>query len=203
MVLMSSRVSKAMLTAHITFSVGWIGTITAFLALAIIGLAGNGQIVKSSYIAMELIAWFVIVPFCFASFLSGLIQGLGTHWGLFKYWWTVVKLILTVIATFVLMLHMQPISYLGEVAMQNALNLEELRSLRIRILADAGAAIIVLLAITTISVYKPWGKMQFGITLPTFKPTTNRPLGMYLLLGFLAVLVMFIVLHLFKNGIRH
>lgn len=192
-----------MLTTHITFSVGWIGTVVAFLSLAIAGLLGGDQVVRASYIAMEVIARFVIIPFCFASLLTGLIQALGTPWGLFKHYWVVVKLILTGIATIVLLLHMKPISLLGETAIQKYLSYEELRSLRIRILADAGAAIFVLLAITTVSVYKPWGKIQFGITLPTFRPTTKKPLGLYLLIGFIMVSILFAVVHLINGGMHH
>jgi hypothetical protein len=192
-----------MLTTHITFSVGWIGTVVAFLALAIAGLIGNDQLVRASYIAMEVIAWFVIIPFCLASLLTGLVQAIGTQWGLFKHYWIVVKLVLTVIATVILLLHMKPISYLGDVATQKFISYDELRSLRVRILADAGAAIFVLLAITTVSVYKPWGKIQFGISLPTFKATTKKPWGTYLLIGFIAVIILFVVLHIVKSGIQH
>jgi hypothetical protein len=175
MFIMSPGVSKAMLTTHITFSVGWIGTIAAFLALSILGLVGNDQLVRSCYVAMEVIAWFVIVPFCGASFISGLVQALGTHWGLFKHWWVFVKLMLTLIATLILMLHMQPISYLGEVAAQNPIPLEDLRNLRIRIIADAGAAILVLVAITTVSVYKPWGKMHLDFRCQAFSQRHASP----------------------------
>jgi hypothetical protein len=203
MMTMNPQVSKLTLTTHITFSVGWIGTVAAFLGLAIVGLTGNDQIVRACYIAMEVVAWFIIVPFCFASLLTGLIQALGTHWGLFKHWWVLVKLILTVIATLILMLHMQPISYLAEVATQNEMNLGNLDNLRVRILADAGAAIVVLLAITTVSVYKPWGKIQLGISLPRFKSITKKPVGVYLVLGFIAVIVLFIILHLMQGGRKH
>jgi hypothetical protein len=203
MITMSSRVSKAMLTTHITFSVGWMGTVAAFLALSIVGLIGNNQTVRACYIAMEVVAWFIIVPFCFASLLTGLIQALGTHWGLFKHWWILVKLILTVIATLILMLHMQPISYLSDVATQKFLASDELKSLRIRIIADAAAAILVLVAITTVSVYKPWGKIQFGISLPGFKATTKEPMGKYLLIGLAIAIIIFIMLHLMKGGMHH
>ena len=203
MIIMSPRLSKLVLATHITFSVGWIGTVAAFLALSIVGLVGNDQVVRSCYIAMEVVAWFIIVPFCFASLLTGLIQALGTHWGLFKNWWILVKLILTVIATLILMLHMQPISYLAEVASQQVLAYDELRTLRIRIIADAGAAILVLVAITTVSVYKPWGKIQFGVSLPGFKATTKRPMGKYLLIGFAIAAIIFIMLHLMKGGMQH
>lgn len=82
---MNQKVSKAMLTTHITFSVGWIRTVAAFLALSIVGLVSSDAIVRSCYIAMEIVAWFIIIPFCFASLLTGLVQTLGTHWGLFKH----------------------------------------------------------------------------------------------------------------------
>ena len=203
MITINSRVSKIMLTTHITFSVGWIGTVMAFLALSIVGLIGNDQTVRACYIAMEVIAWFIIVPFCIGSLLTGLIQGLGTHWGLFKHWWVLVKLILTVIATLILMLHMQPISYLADVATQQVLAHDDLRNLRVRIIADAGAAILVLVAITTVSVYKPWGKIQFGVSLPGFKATTKKPMGKYLLIGFAIAFIIFIMLHLKQGGMHH
>ena len=152
---------------------------------------------------MEIIAWFIIIPFCFASLLSGLIQALGTHWGLFKHWWVLVKLLLTVIATLILMLHMQPISYLAEIASQKVLAYDQLKTLRIRIIADAAAAILVLVAITTVSVYKPWGKIQFGISLPGFKATTKEPMGKYLLIGLAIAIIIFIMLHLMKGGMHH
>ena len=192
-----------MLTTHITFSVGWMGTVAAFLALSIVGLIGNNQTVRACYIAMEVVAWFIIVPFCFASLLTGLIQALGTHWGLFKHWWILVKLILTVIATLILMLHMQPISYLSDVATQKFLASDELKSLRIRIIADAAAAILVLVAITTVSVYKPWGKVQFGVSLPGFKATSKKPMGKYLVIGFAIAVIIFIMLHVMKGGMHH
>ena len=200
---MNLRLSRALLATHITFSVGWIGTVAAFLALSITGLVGDDQLVRACYIAMEVIALFIIAPFCIASLLTGLIQALATHWGLFKHYWIVVKLILTLIATIILLAHMKPISYLGEVATQNYLSYDELRGIRIRILADAGAAIFVLLTITTVSVYKPWGKIQFGISLPRFKPTTRRPWGWYLLIGFIVVFMLFIILHLLQGGMHH
>ena len=203
MITMTPRLCKVMLTSHITFSVGWIGTVAAFLALAIAGLMGNEQVVRASYIAMEIVAWFIIVPFCIASLVTGLIQAMGTHWGLFKHYWIVVKLVLTVIATLILLLHMQPISHLGKIASQEFLSYDEFRSLRIRILADAGAAIFVLLVITTVSVYKPWGKIQFVISLPGFKATTKKPLGRYILICFLIVFVLFIILHLLQGDMHH
>ena len=54
---------KFALTAHVTSSVGWLGAVAAFLALAVVGLIGrDAQTVRASYLSMELIGWYVIVP---------------------------------------------------------------------------------------------------------------------------------------------
>ena len=87
-----------------------------------------------------------------------MVQALGTPWGLLKHYWVLVKLVLTLGATLVL-LHMQPISYLAEVAAKTNLSATELRGLRIQLIADAAAALVVLLTSTAISVYKPWGRI--------------------------------------------
>ena len=66
---------KAALTTHVTASVGWLGSVAAFLALAIVGLgSGDAEIVRAAYVAMHLVTWYVIIPFCGASLLTGVIE---------------------------------------------------------------------------------------------------------------------------------
>jgi hypothetical protein len=80
-------IRKLLLTAHITLSVGWFGAVAAFLALAIVGLTSrDAEMVRIAYAAMELTARFVIVPLAFASLLSGIVQSMGTPWGLFRHY---------------------------------------------------------------------------------------------------------------------
>ena len=84
---MTPRFNKFALTAHITFSVGWLGAIVAYLALAIGGLTVHDtQMVRAAYLSMELIGWYVIVPFSLAALLTGLVEALGTQWGLLRHY---------------------------------------------------------------------------------------------------------------------
>lgn len=106
---------------------------------------------------MGLSGWFVIVPSGFAALHTGVSQAVGTPWGLFEHYRVVVKLVLTVAATGLLLVHLRPISYLAGVAAKADLSSNELRGLRLRLLADAVAAFAVLLAATTISVYQVLG----------------------------------------------
>lgn len=114
---MTPPLHKLALTAHVTSSVGWLGAVAGFLALAIAGLTSqDAQVVQAVYLAMELITWFVIVPLAFASLLTGLIQSLGTTWGLFRHHWVLAKFLITILATVLLLVHTQPIGLLAAVA---------------------------------------------------------------------------------------
>ena len=160
---MKPGLRKFALTAHVTASVGWLGAVTGFLALAIAGLTSqDAQRVRAAYVAMDLIAWFVILPFCFASLLTGLVQSLGTTWGLIRHYWVLIKLLISAFATVVLLMHMQPIGRVAAVAAVTPLAGPDLRGLRIQIMADAGAAVLLLIVATTLGVYKPRGLTPYG-----------------------------------------
>lgn len=128
---MPPGVRKLALTTHVMSSVGWLGAVAAFLALAIGSLTSqNAQRVRASYLAMEPVAWFVIVPFSLAALATGLVQSLGTTWGLFRHYWVLLKLLLTLVAAVVLF-QLEPISYLADVAAVRALAPDDLRTARI------------------------------------------------------------------------
>lgn len=201
------------LTAHISFSVGWFGAVAGFFALSIAGLLSqSSQIIRGSYVAMHLLSWYVILPFCLLSLLTGLIQSLSTQWGLFRHYWIIAKLVLTVIATIVLLLHMQPITYLGGMAFESTFTETDYRGLRIQLLADSGAALLVLLTTIAFSVYKPWGRTVYGLRkqfgqnsrMTGETSSIKRLWPKYLLLtAGIFVIVTFILLHLTGVLKRH
>jgi hypothetical protein len=161
--IMTPGLRKFALTAHVTSSVGWLGAVAVFLALAIAGLTSQeAQTVRASYLAMHLITWLVIVPLSVASLLTGLVQSLGTTWGLFRHYWVLLKLVLTVLASLLLLVHTRPIAYVASVAADTTLTSGDLRKIRIQLVADAGAALLVLLVTTVLSVYKPRGMTSYG-----------------------------------------
>lgn len=160
---MTPGLRKLVLTAHITFSVGWIGAVAAFLVLAIAGVSSqNPQMMRAAYPAMELTARFVIVPLAFASLLSGLIQSLGTPWGLFRHYWVLLKLLLTIFATVVLLKKIPLIGYAARRAAETPMPSAALRAAGIPLVVHAAGGILVLLVVTILSVYKPWGLTRYG-----------------------------------------
>lgn len=151
---------KLALTLHITASVGWIGTVIAYLGLVF--AAWNSQdveMVRASWIAMELIGKNVIVPLSLSTLLTGLVISLGTKWGLFRHYWVLISLVLTIIATVVLVQHMQTMSYFTDIAR------EADKVSRIGLEGEffhAGIGLLVLLVIQTLNIYKPQGMTPYG-----------------------------------------
>jgi hypothetical protein len=206
---------KFALTAHVTSSVGWLGAVAGFLALAIAGLASHdAQLVRAAYLAMELTGWCVIVPLSLASLLSGLVQSLGTKWGLFRHYWILAKLLITVVATIILLLHMQPTSRLAAVAAETTLSSADLGGLRIQLVADSCAALAALVAATALAVYKPRGLTPYGQRLGSAKRSDQfgRVLGgddtastpqWVRVLGIIAggIVLLFVLLHLAGLGL--
>lgn len=207
--LMTARMRKLALTAHVSSSVGWFGAVAAFLALSIAGVtSSNAQLVRAAYLSMELTTWLVIVPLSIATLLTGFVESIGTPWGLFRYYWVAAKLGLTLLATAILLLHTQPIGAVAAVAADRLLSSTELRQLRIQLIADAGAALVALLLATTLSIYKPWGLTGYGrratgIELGIAHSPTSAIGTWVWLLGILAALGVFITVHILSGGFRH
>jgi hypothetical protein len=172
---MPPALRRAMLATHIVCSVGWLGAAAAYLALGVAAeVSMQPQIVRAAWIGMELSGWFVIVPFAFLAFLTGLVMSLGTPWGLFKHYWVVIALVLTTLSLAVLLLHMPSVSSLASLA---------------RTADDAAASrlggdvphpalgLLVLIVITVLNVHKPRGLTPYGQHKQTKEPkdsTRNR-----------------------------
>lgn len=161
--IMPSGLRKLALIAHITSSIGWFGAVAGFLALAVAGLTSqDAQVARAAYLAMELITRFVIVPLAFAALITGVVSSLGTKWGLFQYYWVLVKLLITILSTIVLLAHTRPISLLAGVAAETTLFSADLLRPRIQMVVASGATLVVLLVLTALSVYKPRGLTPYG-----------------------------------------
>lgn len=156
---MKPSLRKFALTLHITSSVGWLGAVTGFFILIITTLnSQDAQMVSGTYLAMEVIGWFAIVPLALTSVLTGLVMSLGTQWGLFRHYWVLFKLILTIIATTILLINMQTVSFLAGMAKSGSADPGGLWGE----IVHAGGGLLVLLLITTLSVYKPRGLTRYG-----------------------------------------
>ena len=204
---MSPRWRRLALTTHVTTSVGWAGALVAYLCLALAGLSsGDVTTMRSAYIAMELLGWFVIVPFSVGSLSTGLVESLGTEWGLLRHHWVRTKFVLTVIVTTVLFAHMATVRRMSAMARHlPSFESADLGMMRIQLVVHAIGGLLVLLAATALSFYKPWGRTAYGERVAQRAPRTGAPsVPKYALLAVVAVIVAIaIAVHLHGGGLRH
>ena len=158
---MRSQVRRFALTSHVTVSVGWIGAVAVFLALAGLGLTGQDPAtVRGVYLVMEHTAWLTLVPLAFATFATGLVMSLGTSWGLFRHYWVVFKLVITVFATVVLLIYMQTFKQMAALAADPETDLHLVRNPSP--LVHSVLALIILLTATVLAIYKPQAVTPYG-----------------------------------------
>ena len=158
---MRAGVRKLMLTAHVTSSVGWLGAVLAFLALAVIGVTSrDAPTVRGVYLVMQPAAWYVLVPLAFASLLTGIVVSLGTTWGLFRHYWVVFKLGITVFATIILLIYMGTFRQMAGVAADPAADLQVVRNASP--VLHATLALLVLFVANVLAIHKPQGLTNYG-----------------------------------------
>ena len=134
----------------------------AFLALAGIGVTSNDErTVRGAYLVMAPAAWFVLVPLAHASLLSGIALSVGTTWGLFRHYWVVLKLGMTVFATVILLIYMGTFRQMAGVAADPVVDLALVRNASP--IVHAILALILLFAATVLGVYKPFGMTAYGM----------------------------------------
>ncbi|MGH3775995.1 MAG: DUF2269 domain-containing protein [Pseudonocardiaceae bacterium] len=173
--IMTPRVRKFVLTAHVTTTVGWLGAVVVFLALAVIGLTSqDAQTVRGAYLVMEPAAWYVLVPLAFASLLTGLVQSLGTTWGLVRHYWVLFKLLITVVATIVLLIYMETFSMMARMAADPASSTADIRALGTSPRFHAILAGLLLLVAAVLAVYKPKGMTRYGQRKQRAQQTKQR-----------------------------
>lgn len=155
-------VRKLLLSVHLVVSVGWIGAVAAYIALDVTTVSTSDPgTLRAAYLGMDLIVRTVIAPLAIATLISGIVISLSTRWGLFRHYWVVISLALTVVATAVLLLEAQTVSALAAVAADPSTSPEQLAELNSTLVHSLGG-ILVLGAVLVLNVYKPRGVTRYG-----------------------------------------
>lgn len=153
---------KSLLVLHVSCSVGMLGTVAAFLLLAVIGVArSDPDTLQATYLSMDMLARLLILPLVLVALLIGVIQSLLSNRGLFRQWWIVVKLVVSLIVPVVLRLQMPGIRLVATAAAAG-LPLDGLSGQRMSFVIHAGGGFVTLLLPLILSVYKPRGLTRYG-----------------------------------------
>lgn len=211
----SASLRTFMVTSHVTSSVGWLGAVLAFLVLSLAAILSTELMVScSAYVAMNLIGWAAIVPLAAASFVSGVVLGLGTDWGLMRHRWILTKLIATTVLLIGLLVHQfTAVSRAADLARNLAAGLtattSPLDQIGVQLVIDAGFAALFLIGITALSFIKPWGRTTIGKTRvtgsppPPVHPHARLQLGVIIVIAIALMLSAFVMLHVVGGISQH
>jgi hypothetical protein len=170
---MPPRLRKLVLATHVTTSVGWLGAVIAYLALDITAVISEDvTAVRGAYFAMEVIVMYAIVPLALVSVFIGIVTALATPWGLFRHYWVLIKLLLTVFAATILLLETETVENLAAAAASGA----DPRDLPGTLLHSVGG-LVVLLLIVILSIFKPMGVTPYGWRKQEERRRATAPLG--------------------------
>lgn len=213
---MTPGLHRLTLTAHVICSVGWLGAVACFLVLSVAAItSAEADLVRGCYLAMNLVGLAIIVPASLVSAVSGLLLALAGEWGLFRYYWVLVKFVLSTLIVIALLVHQFiAIGAAARIAAATAPGLRpDVGRFGSQLVVDAGLALVVLLVITAISVIKPWGRTAYGRSLPGAGSDAAGssavvagpfPRGFKIFLAVIGALVVaFIALHLPGGGMHH
>ncbi|QSR30615.1 DUF2269 domain-containing protein [Nocardioides sp. S5] len=151
---------RLLLAVHLGCSVGWIGAVCAYLALAFaVPATEDPEVVRAAWIAMDLVGWYAVVPLAAGALLTGVVMGAVTKWGLLRHYWVVISLVGTALLTAVLVSHMPDVSARADIA--RVADDEDLLMMSSDI-AHAVIGLVLLLGILVLNIYKPKGLTRYG-----------------------------------------
>jgi hypothetical protein len=157
----SGRAYKAVFMAHVVFALGWLGVDVVLLVLAVTGLTSDdARTVATAYHAMSLFTLQLLIPAGLLTLATGILLGLGSKFGLIRYWWVVGKLAINIVLTLAVLFALRPSINEAEEAGRELTPRAELGGLPADLVFPPAVSIVALGFATYLSIFKPWGRMR-------------------------------------------
>jgi hypothetical protein len=158
---LGGRTRKALLVAHITAAGAWIGLDVVMGVFVFTAAASDDVRIQAlCYQALALFAVWPMVTLALASLVTGLTLGLGTRYGLLRYWWVATKLALNIaLATLVLVALRPGVVEVAEYGRRLAAGEAVAMSVTDLYFPPIVSTSALLVAVV-LSVYKPWGRIR-------------------------------------------
>lgn len=152
-----------MLVIHIVSAVGWLGIdvvlgVLVFTAM----LTDDTRTAALCYQALELFAIWPLVIAGVACLVSGIVLGLGTKYGLVRYWWVATKLVLNIVLIALILFALRPGIYEAADYGRQLAEGPPVTAAPSDLIYPAIVAPTALLIAVILSVYKPWGRIRKG-----------------------------------------
>lgn len=158
---LGGRARKAVLFVHVLSAAAWLGIDLALGILAVTALSTSDA--DTAGIAVRAIDMFAIWPMFGASvvcMISGAVLGVGSRYGLVRYWWVAIKLVMNVGMSLLIAFSLRPgvaeAARMGERMMAG----DPTAAIPSGLIHPVVVAPTLLLFAYILSVFKPWGRIR-------------------------------------------
>lgn len=159
---LSAHRRKLLLSVHVATTVSVLGTDLVLLTLGIASLGGADP--QTIYPAAHLVSAWLVAPLAVLSLGTGLLLGLLTSWGVFKYWWVLIKLAITAVLTVVVLLVLVPRLGMAAAAVTASASGPLPTSTRVPLVVAPAIASTLLALNVVLAVFKPGRRLRSRTT---------------------------------------
>jgi hypothetical protein len=152
---------RTVLVVHLVSVGAWIG-MDVVLALLVFTafLTDDPYTAGLSYQALGLFAVWPLFGAGLVCLASGVVLGLGTGYGLVRYWWVAVKLVLNVLLSTLVLIALRPTIDLAVVQGRELMDGERLAATLGDLIYPPIVSPLALLIAMLLAVFKPWGRIR-------------------------------------------
>ncbi|ODU06349.1 MAG: hypothetical protein ABS81_04865 [Pseudonocardia sp. SCN 72-86] len=171
----SPKTRKTLLVIHIAAAGTWLGFDLVLGVLTTTALTADAVPAASAAVSIAAITTWPLITAGLVTLTTGILLGIGSKYGLVRYWWVLVKLVLNIVLTALV-----PILLLSGVTVlqQNGLAALEAGSSPVvpstalfpPIVSSAAVAFAM-----TLSVFKPWGRIRLTLKMNRMASSGSRP----------------------------
>jgi hypothetical protein len=161
---LGARTRKSVLVLHIASAGAWLGVDVVMGVLIFTAVARDDPATRAlSYRALELVAVGPLLACGLVCLLTGIVLGLGSRWGLVRYWWVAAKLVLNLVLTGLVLVALAPeVAAHADQARQFEAGLPALLEVVGQLVFPPIVSPTALLVAVVLAVFKPWGRIRQG-----------------------------------------
>jgi hypothetical protein len=158
---LGQRARRIVLVVHILAAGAWVGIDVLVGVFVIAGWVGDDMATRG--VAYQALGLFVVWPMLTAGLLSlgsGVLLGLGSKFGLVRYWWVAVKLVINVVLCVLIVVLLQPgladVASYGRTLSAGGSPSQDVSQL----FFPPAVSLTALSLATLLAVFKPWGRIR-------------------------------------------
>jgi hypothetical protein len=153
---------NAVVVAHAITGIGWMGVDIAVVVLLMTARTTDDPVlVVSGFNAVRMIVPIAVPPLSLGIVITGLMLGLGTRWGLVRYWWVLIKLLLSFLMTVLVFVSLLPaVNSIAVLSTSTTTSADAVRaslgSLPTQLMFPPVVSFLMLGFAAILSIFKPW-----------------------------------------------